>query len=133
MNRLKELRLNAKMTLRKLSDISGIVNSFLSDLERGKRKMNANHARVLAPIFKVTEAYIMGDDAIKLDTSIFDFLLESWDDLFDRMVSASVNKSLDEKTRIIYAILDDLLHKDLSIEELKTILNFVNELKGDDR
>lgn len=67
MNNLRLLRKANHMTLRELSATANIPHSLLSELENGKRKMNARHAALIAPIFGVTEVYLMGNDAIRLD------------------------------------------------------------------
>jgi len=159
MNKLKELRDKSGLTLRELENEVGIANSTLSEIETGKRRMGPKHAKILAPYFGVSEKYIMGDDAIKINvrvkpsTSIraYDFEKDEWkpvepegsnidpanfkgdanqilDRYFDEVVQLSIDKKLDDRTRLIYLISSRLFSDDLSIKDLEELLNHVDYL-----
>ncbi|MDD2413370.1 MAG: helix-turn-helix transcriptional regulator [Bacteroidales bacterium] len=96
MNKLKELRLESILSLRELSKL--VAHTVISEVENGKRKMNVGHAKALAPIFKVSEAYLMGDDAIKLDMSVLEYLKGA--------VDKAMQGKLDEHTRLTLVIKD---------------------------
>lgn len=60
MNRLKQLRLEKKMTLRELSDKVNIDFSALSRVENGKRNLNDNDISILTNFFQVSSDYLLG-------------------------------------------------------------------------
>lgn len=62
MNRLKEFRSEKGLTVRDLSDMTGIAFSTISALENGRRKMNANHANLIADILGVDPQVLIADD-----------------------------------------------------------------------
>lgn len=138
MNRLKELRLNRKLSLRQLESEVGIANSTLSEMENGIRPMAPKHAKILAPFFGVTEEYIMGDDIVKAKT--YDFDANEWVDStheifnnflqtnFDKIVTKAIKDELDERTRLNYVLIDRILNDGLSIEELNKLNNLLDTM-----
>lgn len=128
MNRLRELRKAKGWTVREVSDLSGIVFSTISALENGRRKMNAHHAKVLAPLFGVSEAFIIGDDNFAVGLDIQGFFTDVWADLFDEVVSGSISGKLDARSRITYVIIDRILNCSLCTEDLERVLNMIDAL-----
>jgi len=60
MNRLKTLRKEAGLSLRKCSTLVGISNSVLSYLETGKRPFRQEHISTLTAFFNVTSDFLLG-------------------------------------------------------------------------
>lgn len=54
MNRLKALRKKHNLTTEQLAEKTGIVRTTITAIEKGRRQLNANHARALADYFGVT-------------------------------------------------------------------------------
>lgn len=135
MNRLKDLRSARGLTVREVSDMTGIVFSTISALETGKRKMNAHHAKLLAPVFGVSESFIIGDDNFEVAPDIKSFFEGVWADMFDDVVSGAMAGTLDDKSRLMYVVFDRILHGDLNTVQLKYLLEVVDKLidehKGD--
>ncbi|SHF80334.1 Transcriptional regulator, contains XRE-family HTH domain [Caldanaerobius fijiensis DSM 17918] len=50
---LKGLRKNLKLTTRKVQELSGVSDSYISQIENGVRKPSADTLRKLAPVYKV--------------------------------------------------------------------------------
>ena len=59
-NRLKQLRLQADISLRELQKYTGITNSVLSYLENGKRPFRQAHIYALSSFFNVTSDFLLG-------------------------------------------------------------------------
>lgn len=131
MNRLKELRLANKISQEKVSEDTGISRAMLYYLETGKRPMRLQHAQVLAPYFGVSIDYMMGSDAIYFAGSFEGALDNLLNDTFDMVVNATKQGSLDERTRLIYAIAQNVLSDKLTISDLKSILAFIVTLIKD--
>lgn len=62
MNRIKELRLERRLSGPKLADMLGISTQYLYDLERGERRLNDELIRKLVEIFGVSADEILGLD-----------------------------------------------------------------------
>ena len=60
MNKLRELRRSRNLSITELSDETGIARSTLSAIEHGNRKININHAQILAPFFNVSVDFLLG-------------------------------------------------------------------------
>lgn len=60
MNRLKQLRLGAKLTIRELSDKTGFSIAVLSRLENGVRPFTQQHLEILSQFFDCSFDYILG-------------------------------------------------------------------------
>lgn len=60
MNRLKSLRKEVNLSLRKLSKMTGVSNPVLSYLETGARPFRQEHISVLTEFFNVTSDYLLG-------------------------------------------------------------------------
>lgn len=50
---LKGLRKNLKLTTRKVQELSGVSDSYISQIENGVRKPSADTLKKLAPVYKV--------------------------------------------------------------------------------
>lgn len=61
-NRIKELRLERRLSGPKLADMLGISTQYLYDLERGERRLNDELIRKLVEIFGVSADEILGLD-----------------------------------------------------------------------
>jgi transcriptional regulator with XRE-family HTH domain len=134
MNRLKDLRVTNKMTVRELAEKSGVVFSTISALETGKRRMTLNHAKALSKVFGVSVDYMMGTDAIYYAGSFEDALNNLLLDMVDDITAASVQNNLSTRTRLIYVIIERLVESDLSDSDLEAVLLYVDGLidkKGD--
>lgn len=59
-NRLKQLRLQANISLRELQKYTGITNSVLSYLESGKRPFRQAHIDALSSFFNITSDFLLG-------------------------------------------------------------------------
>jgi len=145
MNKLKKLRNQRGISLRLLSAEVGIAFSTLSEMENGIRPMAPKHAKVLAPFFGVTEEFIMGDDAVKVNVRIkpstsiraYDFIENKWKDLSpSELERLSSSKSIDENTKLIFLITEVIASSELTREDLIKIHEYtgsilINRLKED--
>lgn len=64
-SKVKELRTNAKLTLRELSDMTNISTGFLSQLERGLTSIATNSLQDLAAALNVEPSYFFSKPAMK--------------------------------------------------------------------
>lgn len=128
MNKVKELRIAMGITQDKLAEVSGLSRSMLYYLETGKRPMRVQHAEVLAPIFGVTVDYIMGTDAIYFAGAFKDALRNLLDEMFDEIVEASFNNSIDEYTKLLYSIIRKIFDSGMGSDELKIINDLINNI-----
>ena len=60
MNRLKSLRNEMNLSLREVSNYTGISNPVLSVLENGKRPFRQEHISILTAFFNVTSDFLLG-------------------------------------------------------------------------
>jgi transcriptional regulator with XRE-family HTH domain len=97
MNRLKELRKQAKLSLRELDELSGISYSTLSEFENGKRIMSMHHANALSNVLGTDPYYILGTDAISFDGT----RLQGYKTLIESMIDEVIhNKVVDYNDEI---------------------------------
>lgn len=62
--RLKELRLSRELTQRQVAELAGMSVSYYTELELGKKQINANRLQALARVFGVApQALIDGSDS----------------------------------------------------------------------
>lgn len=87
MNNLKKIRSQRGISLRSLSAEVGIAFSTLSEMENGIRPMAPKHAKLLAPFFRVSEEYVIGDDLLKINTpstptiKSYNFASDRWESI----------------------------------------------------
>ena len=60
MNRIKELRTNAKMSQKDLADIVGVNQTAVSQWERGATSPKHFQVQKLCQVFQVSDAYLLG-------------------------------------------------------------------------
>lgn len=60
MNRIKELRLNAKLSQKELADIIGVNQTAVSQWERGVTSPKYSQVQNLCKVFQVSDAYLLG-------------------------------------------------------------------------
>lgn len=128
MNRLREARTKCKYSLRDLEDVSGIARSTLSDIENSKRQMGVTHAEKLSPILGVSIDFLMGTDAIKIVDSFEDALENLFLMSVDSFYDAADNEKLSNRQRLVFNIIDQLLHRTLSDKDLDLIADMVVQL-----
>lgn len=70
-NRLRELRLEKRLTLRELSEILNISYSNIAMIERGERNFTSDTLLMFASFFNVSTDYLLGktDDRLPTPTS----------------------------------------------------------------
>lgn len=70
MNRIKELRLNAKLSQKELADLIGVNQTAVSQWERGATSPKHFQVQKLCQVFQVSDTYLLGTtDATKPPTS----------------------------------------------------------------
>lgn len=126
MNRLKELRKANNLTTTDLAHKTGIARSTLSSIESGNRRMNVVHAKILAPFFGVSIDFILGGDSPISVEELNDNLEDVFTRLFDGYVRAAQEGSLDERSRLVFRIVDCVLHGNVSTETLRTVSAYLN-------
>lgn len=129
MNRLKELRKANRLSISELSRRTGIVRSTLSSIESGRRKMNINHAEILAPFFGVSIDFILGGDAASTATDINEALEALFIDLYDDVIAASLAGTLEERSRLIFNLIDRILHDDVPTSDIKAVIAMLEVMK----
>jgi len=128
MNRLKKIRQSQKYTLRELEELSGIARSTLSEIENKKRRMGVTHAERLAPILKVSVDSLIGTDAIKVVDSFEDALENLFVMVYDDIMLSIDDDTVSNRHRYMVSIVDQLLHRNYSDEQLSLILNMFTQL-----
>ena len=92
MNRIKELRKQKGITMRKLSEDIGLKSEVtISRWENGKSDIRGKNLKKLAKYFNVSEAYLLGysDDNQQLDwNSVVEYLSELSDFDYKKMIEA---------------------------------------------
>ncbi|KEZ00638.1 XRE family transcriptional regulator [Sphingomonas sp. BHC-A] len=66
-NRIRELRLLHNLTQEELADKVGISNVFLSEMERGKRRLSTHWMTKIAPHLKVAPANLLNEEDRRTD------------------------------------------------------------------
>lgn len=74
MNRLKQLRTARKMSLRSLSEQTGIEFSSIAYYERGERNFSVKSQQVLSDFFGVSVDYLLGKSPEEMFNDIVDSL-----------------------------------------------------------
>lgn len=78
MNRLKELRLNRKLTIRALAEKVGISHTQITHIENGKRNLTVETAQQFASFFGVSVDYLLGAEPLEM----FDGFVDSMRRIF---------------------------------------------------
>lgn len=127
MNRLKDLRRSANYTLRELSDLTGIANSTISEIENGKRTMTFNHAKKLSKVLKHDPVFIMGTDAIKFDKTkdagLREVIKTAFYELF--LHNSDIDSKDTEGKQLLIGFL--ALSDNLKDEDIDDILHYVSD------
>lgn len=76
MNRIKELRQEKGLTLRQLSEKTGIRDNTISQYETGKRRPKEINLYKLADFFDVLPLYLMGESNIKNEHEFANYINE---------------------------------------------------------
>lgn len=72
MNRLKELRLNRKLTIRALAEKVGISHTQITHIENGKRNLTVETAQQFASFFGVSVDYLLGAEPLEMFNGFVD-------------------------------------------------------------
>ncbi len=81
-SKLSELRKSNKMSLKTLSEATGISVTFLSDIEHGRSKPSIDSLKSIAKTFNVSPAFFL-DDTLDLNSNIDIELLKLISDFND--------------------------------------------------
>lgn len=111
-NRLKLLRTKANLTIRDLEAKTGISNSTISAMEKGKRNLNKRCAQILADYFECSVDYLLGTEALRAS----DNFLDSLDNLLDAFNYYEGSKDGDKATMLYFII---CYFKEMTDEQLK--------------
>lgn len=118
MNRLKALRKKHNLTTEQLAEKTGIVRTTITAIEKGRRQLNANHARALADYFGVTTDYLLGCDIKNTADALLDQLEEITDKYFDSVINTRDLKSIN-----IYLILQKI--QEMTLKEIEDVLDYI--------
>lgn len=118
MNRLKALRKKHNLTTEQLAEKTGIVRTTITAIEKGRRQLNANHARALADYFGVTTDYLLGRDIKNTADALLDQLEEITDKYFDSVINTRDLKSIN-----IYLILQKI--QEMTLKEIEEVLDYI--------
>ncbi|MCM1556798.1 MAG: helix-turn-helix domain-containing protein [Anaeroplasma bactoclasticum] len=66
MNRLKQLRLEKKMTIKELGNVASMTDANISMIENGRRSLTENNAKFFADFFNVSIDYLLGTSDIRI-------------------------------------------------------------------
>lgn len=72
--RLKELRVNSKLTQTELADYLGVTYAAIQKYEAGQGKPRAKNLEKLAQIFDVSVSYLLGETNVKSTHKIFEIM-----------------------------------------------------------
>jgi len=108
--RLKQLRKDKHLTLREVSEATGISNSTISEIETGEHGCTAGTLKLLADFYGVSTDYLLGNTD-NPNTSIF--------------TVADTDGTI---TTIEYQLIDKL--KGLTVEDMIEIEKYVDYLKA---
>lgn len=64
--RLKEYRLERRLTQRQVADLAGMSVSYYTELEKGTKQINANRLEQLAKVFAVSPQALISHDLAKV-------------------------------------------------------------------
>jgi len=62
---LRKIREKKKLSLRKLAELTGLTNSYLSQLERGAKRLHSGNLPLLSKALDVSMGYLLGENALK--------------------------------------------------------------------
>ncbi len=65
MNRLKQLRIEKKMTIKELGKIASMTDANISMIENGRRSLTENNAKFFSNFFNVSIDYLLGTSDIR--------------------------------------------------------------------
>ena len=103
MNRLKKIRTDSNISLRKLSEYLEIPSSALSLIENGKQPLREIHVKKISNFFDVTSDYLLG-----YSTSGIGIYFESSEDGNDHEFICASEL---EKLRESYEVKEDIIHR----------------------
>lgn len=129
MNKLKEYRLRRKLSQYTLADKIGCSRSYVSEVEKGNRKMTLKFARRIGEILNVDPFELLGTDAIKYTGDFEQTLRALVNSNFDLVVEHTVSKTLPDKTWYIYWIVFDILNTKFTTADLAEVKSVVGSLK----
>lgn len=110
----------------------GVVRSFISGIELGKKKLTINLAQKLSPILKVSPHELLGEDAIKYKGTFYESTNALLDANFDTMVKkAMVDEEPDEQL-LIFWIIYEVVKRKISHDDLKAIHSVVDSIAKKD-
>ncbi|UQY79989.1 LexA family transcriptional regulator [Candidatus Hepatincola sp. Av] len=62
---LRKIREKKKLSLRKLAELTGLTNSYLSQLERGAKRLHSENLPILSKALDVSMGYLLGENELK--------------------------------------------------------------------
>lgn len=84
--RVREIREQRGITVEQLADLAGMSKSYLSEIERGKKTVNARRLELLARSLHCAPSDLLADDAVSLQIKDHLALLESLPDDIQREI-----------------------------------------------
>lgn len=131
MNRLKELRLARKLTIRALAEKVGISHTQITHIENGKRNLTVETAQQFATFFGVSVDYLLGAEPLEMFDSfcnsmrrIFYVTSVSGGDVLQGL-PASMEPKLRTKLEILF-----LLQRQQNPEDLESIYALCRQLSA---
>ena len=101
-NRVKQLRMERGLTLRELSNQTGIDHSHISKIERGDVGISENTIKLFADFFEVTSDYLLGfSDERK---NVNELLARKLSDLDIKLLTSIENMTESQKLDILKVI-----------------------------
>ena len=106
MNNLKEYRMRARISQRRLAELTGVVYSYIAKVETGLRPLTLKMAKRFSEPLHCTPFELMGSDAIKYQGEVGDFdeivsslVLQFW----DPMIQANQSLPREKNARFMIA------------------------------
>lgn len=122
-NRLRELRLSKKISLRALSEKTGVDFATISYCEKGRRNFSATSLKALADFFGVSTDYILGAEPEVMYNDFIDsirraFYVTDIDAQGEACtgLASSIEKPLRTKLEILFILKD--LNDQVSLDEI---------------
>ena len=143
MNRLKQLRTARKMSLRSLSEQTGIEFSSIAYYERGERNLSVKSQQVLSDFFGVSVDYLLGKSPEEMfndfvDSLRNDFMVETSysDGDVTQLLSPAVPEPVRTKIEILLLLrgIDSKTSLDMILEfaKMRTAHDDFSKPVGDD-
>lgn len=126
MNNLKQVREQSNLNQSELAKKVGCGRSYICEIENGTRNMTMDMAIRIAPFLHCEPSDLIGGDALKYDQSFIASCKSVLDKYFPIVYSS--DEHLSNRDNSIYEIIDALVKRNLSSDQIETVHSVVMAL-----